>query len=95
MRSESLGSSSGALPIPHNRDRRRKRGPLSRGGWAIPVIATTCALGVGFDYPHVRWVIHVDASLKMTDFSQESGRAGRDGWKACSIVMLVRRGYLT
>lgn len=53
-----------------------------------PVIVATSALGIGFDYPHVRWVIHVDAPDKATSFSQESGRAGRDGGKASSIVLL-------
>jgi superfamily II DNA helicase RecQ len=55
----------------------------------LPVIAANRALGVGFDYPHVRWVVHVNAPLNLTDVSQESGRAGRDGRKACSIVMLA------
>ncbi|KFZ15841.1 hypothetical protein V501_02521, partial [Pseudogymnoascus sp. VKM F-4519 (FW-2642)] len=53
-----------------------------------PAIVATSALGIGLDYPHVRWVIHVDAPDKMTDFSQESGRAGRDGRAATSIVMI-------
>ncbi|OBT44171.1 hypothetical protein VE00_04789 [Pseudogymnoascus sp. WSF 3629] len=41
-----------------------------------PAIVATSALGIGFDYPHVRWVIHVDAPDKMTDFSQELGEWG-------------------
>jgi hypothetical protein len=53
-----------------------------------PVIAATSALGIGFDYPSIRWVIHVDGPDRLTDFSQESGRAGRDGSKASSIVLL-------
>ena len=53
-----------------------------------PVIVATSALGIGFDYPHVRWVIHVDAPRRASAFSQETGRAGRDGGKASSIVLL-------
>ena len=52
------------------------------------MIVATSALGIGFDYPHIRWVIHVDAPDKVTSFSQESGRAGRDGGKASSVVLL-------
>jgi superfamily II DNA helicase RecQ len=53
-----------------------------------PVIVATSALGIGFDYPHVRWVIQVDAPRRASAFSQESGRAGRNGGKASSIVLL-------
>ncbi|KAG6090771.1 hypothetical protein E4U30_007991, partial [Claviceps sp. LM220 group G6] len=53
-----------------------------------PAIVATSALGVGFDYPFVRWVIHAGPPRRLTDFSQESGRAGRDGWPAQSIVFL-------
>ncbi|KAM6506320.1 hypothetical protein FSOLCH5_013308 [Fusarium solani] len=53
-----------------------------------PVIVATSALGPGFDYAHVRFVIHAGPPSIMTDFSQESGRAGRDGKVAESIILL-------
>lgn len=52
------------------------------------MIVATSALGIGFDYPYVRWVVHAGAPRRMTDFSQESGRAGRDGERAESVVLL-------
>jgi|SRR5687767_2564642 superfamily II DNA helicase RecQ len=53
-----------------------------------PVIAATAALGPDFDYGHVRWVVHAGPPSNMTDFSQESGRAGRDG-RGAMLVLLV------
>ncbi|KAL5611020.1 hypothetical protein FOBRF1_007137 [Fusarium oxysporum] len=41
-----------------------------------PIIVATSALGPGFDYPHIRLVIHVDAPSLLTDFSQESVQPG-------------------
>lgn len=59
-----------------------------RIGGPVAIVATG-ALGAGFDYPHVRLVIHIGAPMKMTDFSQESGRAGRDGMAAESVVLVT------
>ena len=61
-------------------------------GWlantSLPALVATSALGVGFDYPWVRWVVHVDAPTELTAFAQESGRAGRGGGRAASIILL-------
>lgn len=48
----------------------------------------TSGLGAGLDYPHVRWVVHVDESDGLMNFVQESGRAGRDLSPARSVVVL-------
>ena len=52
------------------------------------MIVATSALGAGFDYPHVRSVIHAGAPRRLSAFSQESGRAGRSGEEALSVVLL-------
>ena len=53
-----------------------------------PYIVATTALAEGFDYPHVRLVMHVNEPDSPTIFAQETGRAGRDGGKAYSLVVL-------
>ena len=51
-------------------------------------IVATAALAEGFDYAHVRMVINVNEPDSIVLFAQESGRAGRDGKPAYSLVLL-------
>ena len=60
------------------------------------VVATSC-FGTGVDVPDVRLVVHLGFSWDLTAFAQESGRAGRDGAPARSVVIYSKgffRGYL-
>ena len=52
----------------------------------VKILVATSALGLGIDYSHVRFVMHQGQSRSLIDFSQESGRAGRDGKEARSII---------
>ncbi|KAI1463758.1 P-loop containing nucleoside triphosphate hydrolase protein [Daldinia caldariorum] len=60
------------------------------GALGSRVIAATNALGAGLDVPDIRAVVHADAPYRLSDFAQESGRAGRDGAPADSIVLCRR-----
>jgi len=54
-----------------------------------PYIVATTALAGGFDYPHVGLVMNVNEPESLVFFAQESGRAGRDGERAYSMVLLL------
>ncbi|KAK2459630.1 hypothetical protein APHAL10511_008352 [Amanita phalloides] len=50
------------------------------------LVATT-ALAAGNDYPHVRVAVHFGNPFDMVTFVQQSGRVGRDGKAAVSLVI--------
>jgi superfamily II DNA helicase RecQ len=52
------------------------------------VLVTSSALGLGLDMPNIRCVIQIGFLSSVIDFSQESGRAGRDGKKAHSLTII-------
>lgn len=51
------------------------------------LMVATSAFGCGIDVPSVRCVVHLGTPSTVIDFLQESGRAGRDGMTAHSIIL--------
>ena len=55
------------------------------------VVIATCALGMGINFPHVRYVIHYSPPNSLVDVMQQAGRGGRDGSQAHSVMYYTRQ----
>ena len=76
-------------------DRAVAQDAFMNGG--VRLIVATNAFGMGIDRPDIRAVIHYDLPASLDVYSQESGRAGRDGLPAQCILLFQRadRGLQT
>lgn len=59
------------------------------------LLVATSALTHGINYAAVRYVIHAEIPRSLLEFVQESGRAGRDGKPAKSIIFNTQTRYST
>ena len=55
------------------------------------VVIATCALGMGINFPKVRYVVQYGPPMSIIDLMQQAGRGGRDGSQAHCVTYYTNR----
>ncbi|XZN91082.1 MAG: RecQ family ATP-dependent DNA helicase [Microcoleus sp.] len=67
-------------------ERRKIETAWLNGG--LMFVVCTSAFGMGINKPDVRWVVHFQAPLLLSEYIQEIGRGGRDGKSAIALTLI-------
>lgn len=62
-------------------------GSFKNNSGNVRIVLATSALGMGVNFPDVRYVIHLGPARSVIDHVQQAGRAGRDGKAAHNIII--------